>query len=201
MLYDCVMIMRQGFFMITKNKLLKKDKPSLVGVSLVAVFLATIVLNEVVKSPSLSVQARSRQIASLNESEIKKEISWEQGWAKQVSAGNVKGKMAVRPSLQDELLYGALEGRYNVQFHNGKIVSLELSEASSSNPVAKINPLDFLQKYKTFFSDKLQSVKMTESKGEHLTFDLIGNNNQILGKALVELNSEGQVKKLNIKNL
>ena len=192
---------RRGVSMITKNKLLKKDKPSLVGVSLVAVFLATIVLNEVVKSPSLSVQARSRQIASLNESEIKKEISWEQGWAKQVSAGTVKGKMAARPSLQDELLYGALEGKYNVQFHNGKIVSLELSETGSASPIAKINPLDFLQKYKGFFSDQLQSVKLTESNGEQLSFDLIGNNNQILGKALVELNSEGQVKKLNIKNL
>lgn len=184
------------------NTLLKNERPSLVSVSLVAVFLATMVLNEIVKSTSLSVQAKSRQVASINQAEVKKEISWEHNWAKQLSAHKtVTGQTAIRPNMQDELLYGTLEGIYNVQFENGKIVSLELNHEQKLNHITKINPADLLEKYKEFFSDRLQKVRPSENIGENQSYDLIGSNNQVLGKALVEYNSEGQVRKLSIKNL
>ncbi|MEK6774544.1 MAG: hypothetical protein AABY64_11420 [Bdellovibrionota bacterium] len=186
-----------------KDNLLKNEKPSLVGVSLVAVFLATMILNEVVKTTSLSVQASSRQVASLNEQDIKKEISWEHGWAKQLSEVDAKdtGKSAARPSLQDELLYGTLEGLYSVQFQNGKIVSLELNDERKTENSARVSPADLLEKYKAFFSDRLERVKATEDIGGNKTFDLIGAKDQIIGKALVELDLDGHVKKLSIKNL
>lgn len=186
-----------------KNRLIKSEKPSLVGVSLVGVFLATMVLNEIVKSTSLSVQAQSRQMASLNEQDIKREITWEHNWANQLASANKQetDKMAGKPSIKDELLYGTLEGRYNVQFQNGKIISLELNQAAKTEETSRVNPADLLEKYKSFFSDRLARVRPADAEGENQTFDLIGDKDQVIGKALVELDTEGHVKKLSIKNL
>ncbi len=186
-----------------KMKSLKSEKPSLVGISLVGVFLATMVLNEVVKSTSMSVQAQSRQVASINEQDVKREVSWEHEMAQQLAAdkSQASDKVAGKPSLKDELLFGALEGRYNVQFENGKIVSLELNGERKDTAAVRLNPVDLLEKYKAFFSDRLEKVRVAELDGDNQTFELIGDKNQIIGKALVELDTEGHVKKLSIKNL
>lgn len=187
-----------------KLKSLKTEKPSLVGISLVGVFLATMVLNEIVKSTSLSVQAQSRQMASVNEQDVKKEVSWEHEMASRLSSSEATSadKGAAKPSLKDELLYGTLEGRYNVQFENGKIISLELNgERGTIADSNRLNPVDLLEKYKSFFSDHLAKVRVAELNGDNQTFELIGEKDQVIGKALVELDSEGHVKKLSIKNM
>lgn len=191
-----------------KKRLFDRDreKRSMIALSLASVFLVTLVLNEVIRDVHEATRGEGqRQMASVNARDQKVEMAWEHEWARKLASSEVsaQGESARKPTLQDELLYGILEGLYNVQFANGKIVSLELNAARSGSDQHSVDPLMLLTKYREFFAEGLESVHPVSSVDQTniQVFDLLGNSKKVLGQAHIEMNSQGFIQKLTIKSM
>lgn len=176
------------------------EKKAMLSLSLASVFLVTIFLNEWLKVSQHLDSKEKREIASVGAVDLKKEIDWEHNWARKLSSTevSVKGQTALKPSLKDEFLYGALEGLYNVQFRNGKILSLELNSMRQTGQNPDLDPVALLKKYKSLIHDRLADVRAVRSEDHKKVFELLSDASQVVGRAVVEFNDNGAIQKIDI---
>jgi hypothetical protein len=178
------------------------EKKTALSLSLVAVLLVTVFLNEWLKTSQVVDSREKREIASVNAGDLRKQIDWEHGWARRLAltSSQIEGKTALKPSLKDEFLFGTLEGAYNVQFQDGRMVSMELNSFHSMNQGANLDPATLLMKYKDLIHSELADVRDAGRDGDKLMLELVGSSNRVLGRAIVETTENGSIQKINISN-
>jgi hypothetical protein len=122
------------------------ERKASVAVSIASILVFSLFLNQWLISPSLTMAgAGQRGIASvgLSAEDYKNTVKWEHELADQVAGSrrNV-AHLSEKPNLRDELLFGALGGRYGVQFEQGKVLSIESPTAKNSlKIIAAFGPL------------------------------------------------------------
>lgn len=156
--------------------------------SLCAVVLGAVVVNEVIMRSSSSEQ--DREVASFGERFEPKQIKWEQELAQTVSKEtNAKTLLGKKPNLQDRLLFEVFEGHYEAQLQQGKIHKISLMQNQS--PI-HLSTEDFLKDYvpsmKAFAS---YEISKTDSKSESV--QLKDKDGKSVGQLQIQRDDQGRV--------
>ncbi len=156
--------------------------------SLCAVLLGAVVVNEVIIRSSNSEQ--DREVASFGERFEPRQIKWEQELAQTVSKEtNAKTLLGKKPNLQDRLLFEVFEGHYEAKLNEGKIQKITLLENQA--PI-QMNTQDFLKDYATVIKsfDHYQ-ISNADTKNEAVL--LKDKTGQDVGKLQIQRDDQGRV--------
>jgi hypothetical protein len=172
------------------------ERKASVAVSIASILVFSLFLNQWLISPSLTMAgAGQRGIASvgLSAEDYKNTVKWEHELADQVAGSrrNV-AHLSEKPNLRDELLFGALGGRYGVQFEQGKVLSIEFN-ASKANGNAMIiaDREKFIKDYRGVWALDFADAEF-ESKTEHQEiYKLLGPDRSEKGRAMLDLDQDG----------
>lgn len=168
--------------------------------SLGTVFISSMFLNQLLSKTRDDIEKQGRAVASIDNTIDVRQVKWEQELAKSISKNNSEQVLAGgRPSLQDQLVFGELEGKYGVKLSAGRISSLEfLSEANIANPKLVMDRAGFLEKYRGVLAGDFDHVVLSKREGEKEVYKLLRSDNTIVGEATFVLDSSRSVKTLNI---
>ncbi|MFZ4404335.1 MAG: hypothetical protein ACOYOK_09570 [Pseudobdellovibrionaceae bacterium] len=167
------------------------------AISVASVIVTTLVVQKIISK--LNTDENTRTVASANPLVL--EVSeQDQKWAQKLSEEKSIPTMSEKPSLQDELLYGYLEGKYGMKLNvsNGKIETLDFIPASLDTPVAITNKNDFLLQYKEIFQYSFDEVQLQSKSTTEEVYVLLSAANAVVGRAFFSLNDSGQVLSLKI---
>ena len=118
------------------------ERKASVAVSLGSVLVLSLFLNQWLIAPGLTMPgAGQRGIASvgLTSEDYKKDIQWEHEFADKIASGKIADAcLSEKPSLRDEMLFSTLEGRYGVQFEQGRILSLNFNTSKANGQAVAI---------------------------------------------------------------
>ena len=102
-----------------------------------------------------------------------------------------------------KLAVSELGGKYGIELEAGKIKSIKYipssSEDSPEDPTNIGRPNDFFIKHsELLFQNKASSSRLESTKDGQQIYEILGLNNQLLGKAKLELDSRGRLKELTL---
>jgi hypothetical protein len=178
-----------------QSELLKK------GVPVTLFFIASLFLytNTLVIKPE-----ESRTIAS---DDFSRDIDWEHRLAKNLAEKtSLRGIASVgrSPMLQDELTAGLLHNKYRVQFNDGKITNIELTNAIAENTPTYVDSHQFLMSYKSLFPYEYnEAIRASSEKQEtkiYETYNLLDDNEEVKGKAIFELDLHGRLLTMKVQS-
>ena len=160
--------------------------------SLCAVVLGAVVVNEVIIHASNSEQ--DRQVASFGERFEPRQIKWEQELAQSVSVEkNAKTLLGKKPNLQDRLLFEVFEGHYEAKLNEGKIQKISLLENQA--PI-QMNTQDFLKDYATVIRS-FDHYQITSADAKNESIKLKDKAGKDVGSLNIQRDDQGRV--LNIE--
>lgn len=140
--------------------------PLHVSAGLVAILVAVTVANTrqgQIAGESTSLSSSSgRKIASVGDQNIQPSAALTDRLVKELKYAQSEQKSAVRPSAMDRLLFEKLDGRYSVTTVQGKLLTLELSEAKQGIEVA--NEIEFVRDFAALLD--MTDVSTLESRQE-----------------------------------
>lgn len=171
--------------------------------SIMAILVMTVVGNQFITNQEIG-STGSRSLASLQgfESQLSS-IKWEHELAREYSRSEgKKGHLAVRPTLKDEMLYGALEGRYGIKLHDNRVVTVEfLNQAGLGQfkPIKVIDRASFLTRYADNFAISYSMVSLVESEKNQERWNLLSSDRRVVGQAIVELDQQGSLVSIHIQ--
>ncbi len=183
------------------------EKKASVAVSLASILVLSLFLNQWLIAPSLNMSATGvRGIASVGTSsedsknEYKKNILWEHELAEKIASGKVSvAHLSERPSLQDEMLFSTLAGRYGVQFEQGRILSLNFnSSKTNGQAVAILDREKFIKDYRGLWALDFADTRVESKTPSQEIYRLIGADNSEKGRATLDLDLEGHLVGLKI---
>ncbi len=174
-----------------------QDQKAVLSLSIASVLVMSIFLNQwLVGNPAQMINAKgSRQIASFDGGFVQ-DIKWEHDLAKELSQKDLQesAKLAERPTLRDELVFGYLQGHYGMKLLQGHIESLKFIDAEAGEqPMDIPQKSEFLLSYRDAFGLDYRQVSAAEKSAAEEVFTLIGSDKTILGSAHFSLNSQGRV--------
>jgi len=170
------------------------NQKKLTILTLVVVVAGAVTVNELIMR--VNNKDQSREVASFGERYVPEQIKWEQELAKTVSKDtNGKTLIGAKPSISEKFLYEALEGHYDAQVVDGKLLKISLRE--NNDPVS----LDIgtaITKYNSVFKNSANyTIQNTNSKNESVVLkDTTGNPTGIV---TVTRTAEGRVLNIEIK--
>lgn len=175
-----------------------QDRKAVLGLSIASVLMVSVFLNEwlIVRKPTAVNAGGSRQVASLDAATLAKDIKWEHSVAGQLASADLKQevKLAEKPSLRDEMVFGFLQGKYGVKVSKGKIESIEFLNAMAGDKPLKIEDrAEFLQKYQGLFAKSFQQVSLQSQSEDKEIYTLLDESKTIVGHAQLSLDHEGRV--------
>lgn len=150
-----------------------QERRAILALSVGSIMLMTVFINQVLVRHQTKGIASARGIASVEGSaaeapgleSIQKDAlrKWESTQVNKLSGSEMLGspvQRAIQPGLHDQLVFGLLEGRYNVQLNKGKITGLEFnSQQKGVDPVALDNAESLLREFKSEFAPVYHEVK------------------------------------------
>lgn len=115
------------------------------------VFAFSFSFNEFIKlTQSEKTNTDSRSVASFDDRAVsQKEINWEHELAKSLHNQGHDGKIAERPTAMDQLVFGILQGKYNIEIVDGSVKSIRLKNSETVG--IDTNPEQILKDYKSIF--------------------------------------------------
>ncbi|MBX2987076.1 MAG: hypothetical protein KF802_04180 [Bdellovibrionaceae bacterium] len=176
---------------------------AVLAMSILSILMMSVLSNQWLTRPETSGHSGGRGIASFSPTDVKSEINWEHRLARELASGQgLDAHLGVKPSLRDELIYGALEGRYGVKVAAGeKIESLEfINSGTETSPLVVKDRAGFLLRFSGAFAVSFTEVGLAERQdaaGE--TWNLVGADRTIVGQALFHLDDRGRLSSLVIK--
>lgn len=172
-----------------------RNQKAVLALSILSVVVLSVITNQYIARPSQTA-ASSRNIASVGSTQFQAaEVRWEHALANELSRGHdLKGHIAERPSLRDELLFGALEGRYGAHLKDGRVLSLELLKATDGEQGLTLGDRSaFLAKYKGVFAVDYSRVGLLSKTDAQEIWSLVDEDRTVVGQAKFNLDSEGRV--------
>lgn len=183
-----------------------QDQRAVLGLSLVSVLVMTVFLNEWIAKSQNSVNSFSaeanRGIASFDDRDSLEGIKWEHELAEKLAEENESAKslMAVKPTLKDELVFGFLEGKYKTRLVNAKIEGFDFeTNQAGDEPLVIKERAEFLKIFKSVFTVGYAKVQFENRQGSHEVYRLLSKGDKSLGLADFELDEQGRVLSLKIK--
>jgi|GEM_PF-1192143 len=180
-----------------------QEQKAVLILSIASVLIMTVFLNQwLVQGPDALNGQGNRNVASVEPAAFAKDIKWEQDLAKRLATdkSRISANLAVTPTVRDELIFGYLEGKYGMKLAQGRIESLEFIDAQAGEqPMAINDKKDFLTRYSEAFGFKYDEVSLAQSSaapGEEV-YTLIGDGNEIVGRAHFVTDSQGRVQAIN----
>ena len=170
------------------------DQKKLTVITLVFVVAAAVVVNEmVIRSKS---QEQNREVASFGQRFEPEQIKWEQELAKTVStAADGKTVIAAKPSLSEKFLFEALEGKYDAQVVDGKILRISLLQNQEG---INFSSVEVFKKYSGVFKDASKFESKTVENGIESVV-LKNSEDRQIGHVTVRRNAEGRVVDIEIQ--
>lgn len=175
-----------------------QDQKAVLSLSIASVLVMSLFLNQwVINSTGKSIAAAqgSRQIASFD-GNFAQDMKWEHDLARELSQKDLQdsAKLAEKPTLRDELIFGYLQGKYGMKLAQGKIESLEFIDAQAGEqPLAIAQKNDFLLSYRDAFGLDYRQASLSEKKDHEEIYNLINANKTIIGSAHFALDDQGRV--------
>lgn len=170
------------------------NQKKLTILTLVVVAAGAVTVNELIMRAGNKEQ--NREVASFGERYVPEQIKWEQELAKTVSQ-NVNGKTQIgaKPNISDKFLYEALEGHYDAQVVDGKLLKISLRD--NNDPVT-LDIGSAITKYNAVFKNSANySVQKVDSTTDSVVLkDATGNQT---GTVTVKRTAEGRVLNIEIK--
>lgn len=142
-----------------------------------------------------SSQEQNREVANLGERFQPEQIKWEQELAKTVSRQTGKTLIAEKPSQNEQLLFGALEGRYEASVVNGKL--LKISLLPNQSPVA-LKTEQLIGEYAAVFKGA-KTFERTGTEGGTENLMLKNVQGQSIGQVTIRRNDQGRVLNIEIQ--
>ncbi len=181
-----------------------QDQKAVVSLSIASVLIVSLFLNQWLISGNNSNELDAkggRQIASFN-GDMVQDIKWERDLAKQLTQKDLleNSKMAEKPTLRDELVFGYLQGKYGMKLSQGKIEALEfLSSMAGENPLEIQSKTDFLMSYRDAFGIDFHNVSFSEKHDNIEVYSLVGKDKSIMARAAFNLDESGRLVSLKIE--
>jgi hypothetical protein len=181
------------------------DQRSALILSIAAVLILTVFVNQWFANQSNGGQSNSeRGIASFSPSiNGPQNIKWEHELALQlaVEKGLSEAALAEKPTLRDELVFGALQGRYGVKLKAGLIEALEFLEAhNGEEPLEIPETARFLNKYSSVWSRPFSEARLRGIQEGHETYQLLDRKMTFVGEVVVMKDAKGRMMSLEFKS-
>jgi hypothetical protein len=174
------------------------QKKSVLTVSLLSVIMVSLLGNQIISKNQNQNVGSGRGIASFNTQDSVQNVKWEHALAEELSKSKgLKAYYAEKPSLNDELIFGHLAGKYRVVAEDGKLISLEAFADMKDEAIEITKRESFLSKYNKAFSVQFDQVALIQSSAESEDWTLV-KNGQPVGKAHFEFDSNGKLDSLKI---
>ena len=170
------------------------NQKKLTIITLIVVVAGAVTVNElIIKSVG---KDRNREVASSAERFVPEQIKWEQELARTVSKdANSKTLLAAKPSVSEKFLYEALEGRYNAEVVDGKLLKISLMQ---NQDAVDLKTDEVLKKYSGVFKEaKTFETAKLDAGTESVT--LKNGDGQKIGLVTIRRNGEGRVLEIEIK--
>ncbi len=171
------------------------NQKKLVFLTLVVVVAGAVFVNEMIVKPN--AQEQNRDMASATERYQPEQIKWEQELAKTVSReANTQTVIGAKPTLSEKFLYEALEGRYEAQVVNGRILKISLMPNRDALDVDFAN---VIKKYSSVFKDAKSFDRKPTAVANGESIALQSADAQTIGLVTVQRNAQGRVISLEIQ--
>ena len=178
-----------------------RNQKAVLALSILSVVILSVITNQFITRPR-TMDASNRGIASVGSTQFQAaEVRWEHALANELSNGHdLKGHIAERPSLRDELLFGTLEGRYGARLKEGRVLSLELLQsADSPSGISLSDRSAFLSKYKNVLAAEYSRVGLQSKSDTQEIWSLVDEDRTVVGQAKFSFDAEGRVSSLTLE--
>lgn len=169
------------------------NQKKLTILTLVVVAAGAVTVNELIMRAGNKEQ--NREVASFGERYVPEQIKWEQELAKTISQNTGKTQIGAKPNISDKFLYEALEGHYDAQVVDGKLLKISLRD--NNDPVA-LDIETAIKKYNAVFKNSAQyTVQKVDGTTDSVVLkDATGAQTGIV---TVKRTAEGRVLNIEIK--
>ena len=170
------------------------NQKKLTILTLVVVVAGAVTVNELIMR--VSGKDQNREVASFGERFVPEQIKWEQELAKTVSRdANTKTLIAAKPSIGEKFLYEALEGKYDAQVVNGKLLKISLMQ---NQEAVLMDTAQVFKKYSEVFkgASTYQTQTLTPTTEAMVLKDAVGKE---MGRVTIQRSVEGRVLDIEIK--
>lgn len=163
------------------------NQKKLTIVTLVVVIAGAVLVNEFIVRAG--VKDKDREVASFGERFTPEQIKWEQELANTVAKDSGKIVVGAKPSQNEKFLFEALEGKYDAQVVDGKLLKISLIQ--NMLPL-ELNTDDLLKKYSAVFKGAKGFEKSTvDAQTEAVV--LKNADGKSIGNVLIHRNGDGRV--------
>lgn len=194
-----------------------EQRKVLVSASLVSIVLVVTFANQVLMRDSVNTPARvamnipTRSLASVQSGGALEARRDQTTWEKQVAheLGQTEGRLPASlgrtPSAEEKLQYGLLEGKYSVQFHEGKISEIQFgAESIGSSPTFFKDAEKFLKVNRSLLPFQFDRLVLNSRTAEQTKvvekYDVLLTDQKV-GRADFELDSFGRLLSLKLSSL
>ena len=170
------------------------NQKKLTILTLLVVVAGAVGVNELVIRSANKEQ--NREVASFGERFVPEQIKWEQELARNVSReAHGKTLIADRPSISEKFLYEALEGKYQAQVVDGKL--LKISVIQNQEGVALDTKTAFTKYAAVFKEAKSFESKVVDQATESVVLKNAGG--LTIGNVTIHRTSDGRLLDLEIQ--
>lgn len=169
------------------------NQKKLTIITLFVVVAGAVSINEFIIRNSSKEQ--DREVASFGERYEPEQIKWEQELAKTVSKETGKTLIGTKPSMNDKFLFEALQGKYEANVLNGKLLKISLI---SNHTALELNTDELIKNYSTVFKDaKSFDKSKVDAKTENVV--LKNGDGHSIGNVTISRDDQGRVTAIEIQ--
>lgn len=175
------------------------QQKAVLALSILSVLILTVLSNQWITRPETS-QGNGRTIASIGPMDGGgANVRWEHELANQLSKSQgLAAHLGVKPSLRDELVFGALEGRYGVRMKEGRVETIEFAARDGEQPLVLKDRGAFLTKFGSVFAVSYVDAGLAEKSDSEEVWNLMSEDRTIVGRAVFRLDQQGRVSALSL---
>lgn len=179
-----------------------QDQKAVLSLSIASVLVMSLFLNQWLIGGRDENGGATREIASFNGAaqNVKQDIQWEHELAKKLSEKDLEdpSKLADKPTLRDDLIFGYLQGKYGMKVADNKIQSLEFIDAQNGEqPMVIDKKVEFLMSYQEAMGFKFDQVSLNHKEQGEEVYTLLDHKN-IVASASFKLDDQGRVTSVHI---
>lgn len=156
------------------------------------------------------LDALNRAIASAQPVNVFRDLEWEHQLAQRLgskaAADRQPASVSQRVTLMDDLRYGPLAGKYRIRSIQSvdapKVAEIEYIDSSeiTDKPIHLSDAQAFLMKYRSLMNVDFAQAKLAYQADGQQSWQLIGQDQRLVGRAEIKYDSEGHFLGLAIKS-
>lgn len=146
------------------------------------------------------LDALNRAIASAQPVNVFRDLEWEHQLAQRLGAPNADrqpASVSQKVTLMDDLRYGPLAGKYRIRSIDSvgapKVAEIEYIDSAeiTDHPIHLSDAQAFLMKYRSLMKVEYAQAKLAYQADGQQSWQLIGHDQQLVGRAEIKYDSEG----------